>query len=78
MLLQVVGNRLDPVCVPLQAVSPSIHPIGARLGIMDPWDESFDIFGIKRLTVASFEEPVKKLSGDWASHGCLWKDCLAS
>ena len=29
------------------------------------WNEFFDIFGIKRRTVASFEEPVKKLSGNW-------------
>jgi hypothetical protein len=28
------------------------------------WNDFFHIFGIKRRTVASFEEPVKKLSGN--------------
>ena len=28
-------------------------------------NEFFGVFGIKRRTVASFEEPVKKLSGNW-------------
>ena len=31
------------------------------------WNEFFDIFGIKRRTVAAFEEPVRKLSGNWAA-----------
>ena len=30
------------------------------------WDEFFKVFGIKRRTVASFEEPVKNLSGNWS------------
>lgn len=29
------------------------------------WNEFFDIFGIRRRTVAAFEEPVRKLSGNW-------------
>ena len=32
------------------------------------WNEFFDIFGIKRRTVAAFEEPVRKLSGN-----CLFR-----
>jgi len=31
------------------------------------WNEFFNVFGVRRRTVATFEEPVKKLSGDW---GC--------
>ena len=30
------------------------------------WDEFFKVFGIKRRTVASFEEPVKNLAGNWS------------
>jgi len=33
------------------------------------WIEFLNIFGIKRRTVASFEEPVKKLSGTWGKIG---------
>ena len=29
------------------------------------WDAFFTVFGVQRRTVASFEEPVKKLSGQW-------------
>ena len=29
------------------------------------WNEFFAVFGIKRRTVPSFEEPVKNLSGNW-------------
>ena len=36
------------------------------------WNEFFDIFGIKRRTVASFEEPVKKLSGTWGAIDIFW------
>lgn len=36
------------------------------------WNEFFDIFGIKRRTVASFEEPVKKLSGNWGYIDLFW------
>jgi len=36
------------------------------------WNEFFDIFGIKRRTVASFEEPVKKLSGTWGAIDVFW------
>lgn len=36
------------------------------------WNEFFDIFGIKRRTVASFEEPVKKLSGSWGAIDIFW------
>ena len=36
------------------------------------WNEFFDIFGIRRRTVASFEEPVKKLSGNWGYIDLFW------
>ena len=29
------------------------------------WNEFFEVFGIRRRVVASFEEPVRKLSGDF-------------
>ena len=29
------------------------------------WNDFFNVFGVRRRTVATFEEPVKKLSGDW-------------
>ena len=29
------------------------------------WNEFFNVFGMRRRAVASFEEPVRKLSGDW-------------
>ena len=28
-------------------------------------DDFFNVFGVCRRTAATFEEPVKKLSGDW-------------
>src|SRR5947209_8464306 len=40
------------------------------------WDEFFGVFGIKRRTVASFEEPVKKLSGNWGYIDLFWKGTL--
>ena len=36
------------------------------------WDAFFHVFGVPRRTVASYEEPVKKLSGDWAFIDLLW------
>lgn len=36
------------------------------------WNEFFDIFGIRRRTVASFEEPVRKLSGSWGAIDVFW------
>ena len=36
------------------------------------WNEFFEIFGIKRRTVASFEEPVKKLSRNWGYIDLFW------
>jgi len=32
------------------------------------WNDFFNVFGVRRRTVATFEEPVKKLSGDWGFH----------
>ena len=40
------------------------------------WDGFFTVFGIKRRTVASFEEPVKKLSGTWGFIDLFWKGML--
>jgi restriction-modification enzyme MmeI-like protein len=40
------------------------------------WDEFFGVFGIRRRTVASFEEPVKKLSGDYGYIDLFWKGIL--
>lgn len=36
------------------------------------WNEFFNVFGIKRRTVASFEEPVKKLTGTWNYIDLFW------
>ncbi len=36
------------------------------------WDAFFHVFGVRRRTVASFEEPVKKLSGDWGYIDLFW------
>jgi hypothetical protein len=36
------------------------------------WNEFFSVFGVRRRTVASFEEPVKKLSGDWGFIDLFW------
>ncbi|MEI7732551.1 MAG: type IIL restriction-modification enzyme MmeI, partial [Verrucomicrobiota bacterium] len=36
------------------------------------WNEFFNVFGIRRRTVATFEEPVKKLSGDWGFIDLFW------
>ncbi len=40
------------------------------------WDAFFHVFGVQRRTVASFEEPVKKLSGDWAYIDLFWPGTL--
>ena len=36
------------------------------------WNEFFDVFGIRRRVVASFEEPVKNLSGDYGYIDLFW------
>ena len=36
------------------------------------WNEFFEIFGIRRRTVAAFEEPVRKLSGNWGYIDLFW------
>jgi hypothetical protein len=40
------------------------------------WNEFFDIFGIRRRTVASFEEPVKNLKGQYEFIDLFWKGKL--
>ncbi len=37
------------------------------------WNEFFAVFGLKRRQVASFEEPVKKLTGSWGAIDLFWK-----
>ncbi len=36
------------------------------------WNEFFEVFGLKRRQVASFEEPVKKLSGEYGYIDLFW------
>ena len=36
------------------------------------WNEFFNVFGKQRRLVASFEEPVRKLSGDWGFIDLFW------
>lgn len=36
------------------------------------WNEFFNVFGVNRRTVASFEEPVRKLSGNWGYIDLFW------
>lgn len=36
------------------------------------WNEFFDVFGIRRRVVASFEEPVKSISGDYGYIDLFW------
>ena len=40
------------------------------------WNEFFEVFGIPRRTVASFEEPVKRLRGTYGFIDLLWKGKL--
>ncbi len=36
------------------------------------WNEFFNVFGVPRRAVASFEEPVKNLSGDYGYIDLFW------
>ena len=40
------------------------------------WNEFFHVFGIQRRRVATFEEPVKKLSGNQGFIDLFWKGTL--
>jgi hypothetical protein len=40
------------------------------------WNEFFDVFGIQRRLVASFEEPVKRISGQYGHIDLFWKSTL--
>jgi len=40
------------------------------------WDAFFAVFGIKRKVIASFEEPVKNLKGNWSYIDLFWKGVL--
>ena len=36
------------------------------------WNDFFSVFGVRRRTVATFEEPVRKLSGNWGFIDLFW------
>jgi hypothetical protein len=36
------------------------------------WNEFFNVFGVRRRTVATFEEPVRNLAGDWSFIDLFW------
>lgn len=40
------------------------------------WDQFFDVFGVPRRTVASFEEPVRQLSGTYGFIDLFWSGLL--
>ena len=40
------------------------------------WDEFFSVFGIRRRVVASFEEPVKRITGDYGYIDLFWSRVL--
>jgi len=40
------------------------------------WNEFFNVFGMSRKALASFEEPVKKLSGHYGAIDLFWKGTL--
>ena len=40
------------------------------------WNEFFEVFGIRRRVVATFEEPVKNLSGDYGHIDLFWPGTL--
>ncbi len=40
------------------------------------WNQFFDVFGMSRKALASFEEPVKKLSGHYGAIDLFWKRML--
>jgi hypothetical protein len=40
------------------------------------WNEYFNVFGMSRKALSSFEEPVKQLSGHFGAIGLFWKQML--
>ena len=40
------------------------------------WNEFFEVFGVKRRVVASFEEPVRKISGKYGHIDLFWRKIL--
>ena len=40
------------------------------------WDEFFSVFGLRRRTVASFEEPVKNIRGQYSFIDLFWPGVL--
>ena len=63
---------------------PERHSLRQRLGGAQSesaekqtfWNEFFAVFGIRRRTVASFEEPVKKISGNYGYIDLFWPGML--
>jgi hypothetical protein len=52
---------------------------GARRETADKqtfWNEFFAVFGIRRRTVAAFEEPVRRISGEYGYIDLLWRGML--
>ncbi|MCD4726021.1 MAG: hypothetical protein K8R46_00005, partial [Pirellulales bacterium] len=61
------------------AIAFSREWIGAKSEIAEKqtfWNEFFQVFGIRRRTVATFEEPVKNLSGDYGRIDLFWRGML--
>ncbi len=40
------------------------------------WNDFFQVFGVKRRAVATFEEPVKRLTGHWGAIDLFWPRIL--
>jgi hypothetical protein len=40
------------------------------------WNEFFEVFGMRRRAVASFEEPVRQISGKYGWIDLFWKGML--
>ena len=40
------------------------------------WDEFFQVFGLRPRNVARFEEPVKKISGDYGYIDLFWRGMM--
>ena len=58
-----------------RAIAFSKEWIGAKSETAEKqtfWNEFFEVFGIRRRAVASFEEPVKKLSGQYGYIDLFW------
>jgi len=62
-----------------RAIAFSKEWTGAKSEIAEKqtfWNEFFNVFGIRRRVVASFEEPVKKISGEYGYIDLFWPGIL--